>query len=463
MAVDTPPDVRSLVLYQVFPRNHGETGRLVDITADIPRIAALGVDVLYLMPVHPIGQVGRKGNMGSPYAIRDYRSVNPELGTDADFNDLVGAAHAAGLRVMMDVVFNHTSPDSVLISEHPEFFHRDAAGRPITSVPAWTDIIDLRHPDPQLARYLIDSLAMWVRRGVDGFRCDVASLVPVEFWAQARTELAEVRPGLLWLAETVHPSMVEQRRAAGIATASDGEMFAAFDIEYSYDLWSIWQEVVQGRQPVGRYLEMLRWQEATLPAAGGKLRYVENHDNYRIMAFAPSAAQARAWTVLMSACPGPFMVYAGQESGARTWPQLFERDPVVWGGRELTGFIAAVAALKRHPAQRAGGFRVLADEPVVQVAWGALLEGAVAPVAHGPALLAVCNVAAATGPVAVPLPDGHYRDLVSGDQVTVVAGQLPAPDGAVVLETDEPMPVVPWQTPLLDVFLHVEVLGDDRP
>lgn len=463
MADDTPPDVRSLVLYEVFPRNHGATGRLADVTADIPRIAALGVDVLYLMPVHPIGQEGRKGSAGSPYAIRDYRSVNPELGTEADFDELVGAAHAAGLRVMLDVVFNHTSPDSVLVGEHPEFFHRDASGRPVTSVPAWTDIIDLRHPDPQLARYLIDSLAGWVRRGVDGFRCDVASLVPVGFWVQARTELAAVRPGLLWLAETVHPSMVEQRRAAGIATACDGEMFAAFDIEYSYDLWSIWQEVVQGRQPVGRYLEMLRWQEATLPAASSKLRYVENHDNYRIMSFAPSAAQARAWTALMAASPGPLMVYAGQESGARTWPHLFERDPVAWGDRELTRFIAALAALKKHPAQRSGSFRVLADEPVVQLAWGTQLEGVVAPVADGPALLAVCNVGSASAPVAVPLADGRYRDLISGEPVTVVAGRLAAPEAAVVLESGEPMPVAGWRTPLLDVFLHVEVLGDQRP
>ena len=130
MAVDTPSDVRSLVIYQVFPRNYGPTGTLRDITADLDRIVDLGADVLFLMPIHPIGVEGRKGSQGSPYAISDYRALHPDLGTDEDFDALVSAAHDAGLRVIIDVVFNHTSPDSVLVAEHPEFFHRDADGRP---------------------------------------------------------------------------------------------------------------------------------------------------------------------------------------------------------------------------------------------------------------------------------------------------------------------------------------------
>lgn len=461
MAADTPLDVRSLVIYQVFPRNHGPSGTLADVTADIPRIAGLGADVLYLMPIHPIGVAGRKGTLGSPYAISDYRAINPELGTDADFDELVAAAHDAGLRVMIDVVFNHTSPDSVLVAEHPEFFHLDAQGRPMTTVPAWHDIIDLFHPNPDLTRYLIDSLATWVRRGVDGFRCDVASLVPVEFWVQARAELAEVRPGLLWLAETPHPVWVEQRREAGLPTASDGEMFAAFDMEYQYDLFSIWQAVVTGRERVGRYLEMLRWQDATLPANHAKIRFVENHDQYRVMYFCPTPEQARAWTVLAACSRGPLFLYAGQEAAARRWPSLFERDPVQWGDRPLTGFITAMTALKKHAAIRVGGFRIVTDEPTVQVSWGALDGDRMAPLVDGPGLYAVCNVLAATGDVDVPLSDGTYRDLVSGRAVQVAAGRMAAPADAVVVEVTEPITAPMWRSNLLDVNLHVEVLGDD--
>lgn len=467
MASDTPLDTRSLVIYQVFPRNYGPTGTLADVTADIDRIAALGADVLYLLPIHPIGQKGRKGSLGSPYAIRDYRSLDPGLGTDADFDALVATAHAAGLKVMLDVVFNHTSQDSVLVAEHPEFFHRDADGMPYTTVPEWSDIIDLAHPSPELSRYLIDSLAVWVRRGVDGFRCDVASLVPVDFWVQARTELADITPGLLWMAETVHPMMVENRRATALPTAGDGEMYAAFDIEYQYDLWSIWQAAVVGQVPVGRFLEMLRWQDATLPGNYAKLRFVENHDQYRIMYFAPTRDQALAWTALMAFARGPFMVYAGQESGAAKWPSLFEPDPVDWGTYELSDFLGTLAHLKKRPAMRAGEFWVLADAPCVQLVWGPLAGGPQTPVPRGePAPLAsglygVFNVAGHAGDVAVQVPDGVYTDLLSGATVVVADGFVPAPVAAYALEVDAPFDATRWTTPLLDLFLHVETLGDE--
>lgn len=286
--------------------------------------------------------------------------------------------------------------------EHPESFHRDAEGHPVSSVPAWTDIIDLDHTNPELARYLVDSLAVWVRKGVDGFRCDGASLIPLESWIQARTELARIKPGLLWVAESVHPVMVENRRAGGQALASDAEIFEAFDVTYTWDVWGIWQAAVTGRQPVGRYLEMLRWQDASLPANYAKLRHVENHDNFRIMRFAPSREQALAWTALMAFSRGPLMFYAGQESAARKWPSLFEPDPVQWGDYELADHLTAVAALEKHPAQRGGALLILADEPCVQMAWGAADGERFGPVAEGAGLYGVFDVAGAPGDETCP-------------------------------------------------------------
>lgn len=444
-------DTRRLVIYQVSPRQHGPTGRLAEVSADLPRIAELGADVLYLMPVHPIGVVGRKGSVGSPYAIADYRSIDPNLGTEQDFDDLVAAAHAVGLKVMMDVVFNHTAQDSVLVQEHPEFFHLDANGHPYSTVPAWTDIIDLQHPNPELTRYLIDTLAFWVGRGVDGFRCDVASLVPVEFWQQGRAELCERNPNLLWLAETPHISWVAQRRGEGLATWSDAQMYAAFDMEYQYDVWSIWQAVVRGAEPVGRFLEMIRWQQGAYPEGKTKLRYTENHDNFRIMRFAPNRASALAWTALMAFCPGPFMVFAGQESAARHWPNLFEHDPIDFGDYELADYVRALAAVAHHHAQT-GTFSVVADEPVVQLHWRTPQVG----------LLGLFDVSG-EGPreVSVALPDGTYPDLLGGPTVVVAAAKMKLAQSCAVLEVPADVQLPDWKTRLLDVFLPVEEHGED--
>lgn len=460
MARDTPDDVASLVVYQVFARQHGPNGTLADVTADLERIAALGVDVVYLLPVQPIGLVGRKGSLGSPFAITDFRAVNPDLGTEDDFVALVDRAHELGLRVILDVVFNHTAPDSHLVVDHPEFYHRDADGQPYSSMPQWTDIIDLAHPDPALTRFLIDALAGWVRRGVDGFRCDSAALTPLDFWLQARRELAQLRPGLLWVAESVHPNLVEDRRARGFETASDNELFEAFDAEYTYDVWPVWQSAVRGDVPVGRYLEMLRWQDVSYPANYVKLRHVENHDNFRITRFAASREQAVAWTALTAFLRGAFMIYAGQESGTPHWPTLFDHDPIDWGDFELSPLITRLAALKKHDAVRTGTFVVLGDAPCVQLAWGRRVDATLAPTGGGAGLYGVFNVAASSDPVVVQLPDGTYRDLLADTDVTVRDGLLAAPETAVVLEIAEAYTVAPWQSPLLDVFFHVEHLGD---
>jgi hypothetical protein len=236
-------------------------------------------------------------------------------------------------------------------------------------------------------------------------------------------------------------------------------MFTAFDLEYSHDLWSIWQAVVTGREPVGRYLEMLRWQDATLPANYAKLRFVENHDQFRIMRFAPTQARARAWTALMAFSRGPFMIYAGQESAARTWPTLFERAPVEWGDYELTEFLQALIALKKHQAQQLGDFWLLADEPYVQAAWAHPAGPELAPVG-GAGLYGVFNVGGARARVEVQLPDGRYDDLISGDRLEVVGGRVVLPGPAAVVEFGEPFDATLWRSSLLDVFLQVEELGD---
>jgi glycosidase len=440
MAFDTPPEHRSLVIYEVYVRSHGPTGTFAEVEADLERIQSMGVDVVWLMPIHPIGKVKRKGSLGSPYSIVDYRGVNPEYGTKEDFARLVGKAHDLGLKVMIDVVYNHTAHDSVLVSEHPEFFHKDAEGKPVTTVPEWSDVIDLKHPHPALSDYLIETLRDWVLLGVDGFRCDVASLVPVQFWQRARVEVAQVKPGVIWLAETVHAGFVGFRRSTGLSGYSDSEVYLAFDLAYDYDIWPIWQAAVTGKAPVGRYLEMLRFQECIYPENYVKMRCVENHDNLRIQGLVPELDRALAWTAFQAFNKGAFLIYAGQESAAAHTPSLFEREPVEWGDYPLQTFLTRLAAIKKNPALTYGRFVLAAAEPAIQAAW-------IHPEGN---LFGVFNVSGEQGTIPVPLPDGRYADILNDGLLQVKDGKLALPASAAILLFQEAVLLKPLHCDLLD-------------
>ena len=423
MAKDTPTAYRSLVIYEIYVRNHGPHGNFADVEADLPRIRSMGVDVAWLMPIHPIGKINRKGSQGSPYSIADYREVNPEYGTKADFKHLIETAHQLGLKVMIDVVYNHTAHDSVLVDLHPDWFHQDANGHPVTTVPAWADVIDLQHLNPELSAYLIDCLKDWVEFGVDGFRCDVASIVPVDFWMEARREVARVKPGVIWLAESVHADFVVSRRRNGLLANSDSEVFQAFDLEYDYEIWPVWQAAVVRQAALPRYTDLVRFQEVIYPANYVKMHCVENHDNLRIMRLAPSQAQALCWTAFQAFNKGAFLIYGGQESGATHTPSLFESDKVEWGDYSLQPFLTRLARMKKEPALMTGNFYFLANEPALQAAWMAEAGG----------LYGIFNTGKNEGDVAVQLPDGDYPNLLDDQQVSVRGGLLAIPASAAIL------------------------------
>jgi hypothetical protein len=449
LAPNTPLDHRSLVLYEIYVRAHGPNGTFADVEADLGRIRSMGVDVIWLMPIHPIGKAHRKGELGSPYSISDYRAVNPEYGDLASFTRLVDSAHAAGLKVLIDVVYNHTAHDSNLVREHPEWYHQNALGVPITTVPAWSDVIDLRYPNPELEAYLIDTLVGWAQLGVDGFRCDVASLVPVDFWQRARERVAQVRPHAIWLAESVHAGFVGSRRDAHLRAYSDCELYAAFDMAYDYDIWPVWQAAVTGQAPMERYLEMLRFQSCILPSNYVKMRCVENHDQARIMSLAPSRDQALAWTAFEAFNKGSFMIYAGQESAMMHTPSLFFADKIIWVDYALQPFLTRLARIKKEPAIVSGVFCIPAAWPAVVASWESP-DGC---------LLGVFNLQGETGPLDVPIPDGSYQDVVTGDQIQVQAGQMAIPPVAAILRYRAPVTPRWFFSPLFDLHIPSDSQG----
>ncbi|MCP5097763.1 MAG: alpha-amylase [Chloroflexi bacterium] len=428
MSIETPKSYRNLIIYEIYVRNHGADGTLANVVSDLPRLREMGVDVVWFMPIHPIGQLNKKGELGCPYSISDYRAVNSEYGNIKEFGLLCDYAHALGLKVMIDVVYNHTSHDAVMLTEHPEWYHQDDHGKPMTTVPEWSDIIDLVYDDPALWEYQIATLKQWVEVGVDGFRCDVASVVPLPFWEQARQEITKVKPDVIWLAESVHNDFIVHRRRNGLIAHSDGELHTAFDLSYDYDIWPLWEKAVTDPAAVPLYIDALKFQQGVNPAHAIKMRCVENHDQHRIMKRAPSRDQALAWTAFQAFNEGAFLIYAGQESENVHTPDLFDIDKVVWRDYSLQSFLTRLCKLKKDPVQVEGQFTILSAEPTITAVYQSPTS----------ALYGVFNVSGLVDVMPTPLPDGNYINLLSelNAPVSVRDGEMAIPDASVIVRVD---------------------------
>lgn len=431
MADMTAKELRNLVMYQIFVRNFSSEGTFRAVIPELDRIKALGVDIIWFAPIHPIGEAQRKGSLGSPYAIRDYRAVNPEYGTPEDFRALVDAIHARGMRCMIDVVYNHTSPDSVLRFEHPEWFYHRPDGSFGNRVGEWTDIIDLDYAHRELWDYQIETLCQWAEL-VDGFRCDVAPLIPMEFWTKARQAVERVRPGCLWLSESVDPGFLLAMRDLGLPAQSDGEMYRAFDLCYDYDVFPKLTEYLAGKTTLARYAEAVERQEYIYPDNYGKLRFLENHDQPRARFLFPELRSLRNATAWLFFQKGTTLIYAGQEYALDHRPSLFDRDTVDWDGPEkadLSPLIRALAAIKRDPVFAHSRFTVSAPHPDVLLATHrgreALYLG-VFSLKGEPTLVATQDV-----------PEGVYQNLIDGSAVEAAHGFVSVSGEPIILRLDK--------------------------
>ena len=406
-------NLRNMTLYSIFVRNHGGTFRAVE--KDVPRIRALGADMIWLLPIHPIGRAQRKGTLGSPYAIADYRQVNPEYGTLEDFRRLADAVHAQGMKLMIDVVYNHTSPDSWLAQNHPEWFYHRPDGSFGNRVGDWTDIIDLDYSQRALWDYQIETLCMWAEI-VDGFRCDVAPLVPLAFWRQARAAVERVRPGCVWLAESVEPEFIREIRARGMIAHSDAELYQAFDICYDYDVYGDFLRYVRGEEELAAYAAALLGQESAYPADYVKLRFLENHDRPRMAFLFPEERAQRNWLAFSFFQKGMALLYGGQEWGAAHRPGLFDADPVAMPGEApLAGLIRTLAAMKKDPLFAQGVYGLWAQPNDLMLArWEK----------DGRQAVGLFSLKGKPGLVPSPLPDGEYRNLLDGAAVRAEEGLM---------------------------------------
>ena len=427
MAECTPKALQNQIIYSVYVRSHTPEGTFRAVIPDLPRIRALGADVVWLLPIHPIGEQNKKGSLGCPYAIRDYRAVNPAYGTIEDFRALVDAIHANGMRCIIDVVYNHTSPDSVLFQTHPEWFYRRADGRPGNRVGDWTDVIDLDYVNHNLWEYQIETLCQWAAI-VDGFRCDVASFVPLDFWLRAREAVERVRHGAIWLAETVHREFGAWARREGMYAARDAELYEAFDLEYEYDIWTAFEDMLAERTTLSHWLDLQTFQESVYPRNYNKLRFLENHDQPRIASRVQGAA-LRNHTAMLFFRKGTTLLYAGQEWSDTHLPSLFEREPISRGGEDLSPLLLRLAAIKRRLGPE-DDFDFAADN--------ARCIAVLTRQSEGRRALGVFSLKGLSATVEVPWADGNYVNSIDDQTVTISDGKLAVTGEPVILmQTEE--------------------------
>jgi glycosidase len=339
---------RSAVMYEVNVRQYTPEGTLAALQRHLPRLKALGVDVLWLMPVQPIGVKNRKGSLGSYYSISDYTAVNPEYGTAADFRRFVDEAHRLGMRVVLDWVANHTAFDHRWITAHPDWYvhradgtisnARDNEGRETD----WTDVAELDYGQPAMRQAMIGDMRWWLdSMRIDGFRCDVAGGVPMEFWMQARAALKAVRPDLFLLAE-----------------AEDPAMHAAFDATYGWELHHLLNDIAQGKKGTGELEPYFARQEQRFGRGAYRMYFTSNHDenSWNGSEFERMGADHLPAFVLSATAENSMpLLYTGQEASMRKRLRFFDKDTVDWSGPSLAGFYSAMFRLRHTQPALANG------------------------------------------------------------------------------------------------------------
>lgn len=413
VTITHPEWARDAVLYQINTRQFTREGTFRAAQAQLPRLKALGVDILWLMPIHPIGKQNRKGSLGSPYSVQDYYAVNPEFGTKEDFRAFVGAAHAQGFHVILDLVANHTARDNALAKRHPDWYEKDWKGdfRP-TPWWDWSDIIDLDWSQPGVRAHVGGAMEYWVREfGVDGYRADVAGYVPLDFWETARARLEAIRP-VFMLGEVQQTAF----------------HFAAFDATYAWDWHNTSKNVAQGHGNATSLYGYYAENESLWPRKAMRLTYIENHDSNAWEGtmeenYGPAL---EAMTALSFTGEGLPLIHNGMEACNSRRLEFFERDPIDWSQGEGCSYGTLlkdlIAFRKTSPVLANGQWgarmhKLETDRPEQVFAWVRQ---------HGDArivgLFNFSNEAVEVRPTSA-LVDGNYKAFRSGADTKLQQGE----------------------------------------
>ncbi|RAP77929.1 alpha-amylase family glycosyl hydrolase [Paenibacillus montanisoli] len=422
MATATSKELRKSLIYELSVDKYGS---FHEIHADLPRIKELGVDVVWFQPFYP---KGIKDAFGSCYCIRNFREIDPAFGTLEDFRILVDRVHEYGMLCMIDIVFHHASKDSYLFENHPEFFLRGPDGLPMRKEEGWADIYDLDYSNKELWQEQIDVLKQWIGLGVDGFRCDVAPMMPMEFWEEARREVDKIKKNVIWLAESLLNFYALKYRKNGFITASDCETYRVFDMTYRYDVWPEFMDYLHGKIALEAYVEKIRMQEYIYPENYVKMSFIENHDTPRIKEFIPDERLLKIWTAFTYFQKGSVLLHMGQEAAhdlKTTEDSQVRLDLDVLNG-SFSDYLKRLKTIKEMDIFAHGFYEVkkLSTLGVIFCTYeykDRIIAG-------------IFNVESKTGFIESGLKDGTYSDLIEGTAVEVIDGKIKLQGKAIIFE-----------------------------
>ena len=306
---------RNVVIYEANIRQYTPSGTFKEFEEHLPQLQKMGIGIIWLMPINPIGVVNRKGILGSYYSVKDYKAVNPEFGTLDDFKHLVKLIHKMKMHVIIDWVANHTSWDNVWTKTHPEFYNKDSLGNFYSPVPDWTDVIDLNYNNKELWMYMINAMSYWVKEcDIDGFRCDVAAMVPTEFWIEARKQLLKIK----------HVFM--------LAEASENYLHQVFDMTYNWKLKDLMNDIAQGKKKAVDIIKLFNEQNKEYAPDDYRMVFTSNHDenSWHGTVYERLGQGAKAFAVLCGTVKGMPLIYSGQEAGLNKRLRFFDKDTIEW-------------------------------------------------------------------------------------------------------------------------------------
>lgn len=338
--LDAPEWAKNASIYEVNLRQYTEEGTIQAFMPHIPRLKDMGVDILWFMPMHPISETKRKGELGSPYAVSDYRAINPEFGSMEDFVKMKNEIHRAGMYLIIDWVPNHTGWDHKWIKEHPDYYTKNDAGEIIDPIDyntgeswGWTDVADLNYDNPKMREAMINDMKYWIADvGIDGFRVDVAHGVPTDFWDKCVVDLMKVKKCFL-LAEAEVPHL---RNVSG------------FHMDYGWDFHHLMNDIVKGKHNAN---DIQKWygENRAKYSGGYHMHFTSNHDEntWSGTEFDRMGDGHKAFAVLACTFDGMPLVYSGQEEPLRKRLEFFKKDNIGFKDYEYTDFYRSLLTLKK--------------------------------------------------------------------------------------------------------------------